>query len=514
MSAVTVAVDPGPERPAGADPDRGVDLAPVPGSDRLSTTAVAQAVVTAALDAVDTDVASRAAAVREWRRDYLAPYRDLVVEGARDTAAAHSIARTGLAALHARSVFHRGGDTVGLLDATATWTEPAFRSVTIEGAAGRDTGLSVPFHSKRLFGPEVRRRVDAWVAEGIVERGFATSVHTLLDHPEWLDLSDVTVVVLGAGAEMGPLRSLLRWGAHVVAVDLPRPEVWARVIATARSSSGTLTVPVPLGAQPADDAALASVAGIDLIRQLPELHTWVAGIEGPFTLGTYTYADGATHVRVALAADALAQALHAERSDVGLAFLATPTDVYAVPAGAVEESRRRWDARGLSGLAQLPLRAVGRFAPNYPDTVATDHGPVGIADCLVPQQGPSYALAKRLQRWRATQSRGDGVWASLNIAPATRTRSVVKNRALAAAYAGAHRFGVEVFEPSTSNTLMAALLVHDLRSSTSPARPDADLAHPDDAWAQQAAHGGLWRSAYAPRSVLGIAAALGMVTRG
>ena len=90
----------------------------------------------------------------------------------------------------------------------------------------------------------------------------------------------------------------------------------------------------------------------------------------------------------------------------------------------------------------------------------------------------------------------------------------MKNRALAAAYAGAHRFGVEVFEPSTSNTLMAALLVHDLRSESSYARPDADLAHPDDAWSRQAAHGGLWRSAYAPRSVLGIAAALGAVTRG
>jgi hypothetical protein len=494
-------------------PDRGVDLASVAGADRVSTTAVAQAVVTQALEGSDPAAADRAAAVREWRRDYLGPYRDLVVVGTRDAEAADAVARAGLAELHAHATFHRG-DAVPLLAATSTWTEPAFGSVTIEGAAGRDVGLSVPFHNKRLFGPEVRRRLDTWVADGIVERGFATSVHTLLDHPEWLDLSDVTVVVLGAGAEMGPLRSLLRWGAHVVAVDLPRPEIWSRVIRMARSSSGRLTIPLPLGAGPKDDDAIAAVAGIDLIRQLPELHTWIARIEGPFTLGTYTYADGATHVRVALAADALAHALLAERSDVGLAFLATPTDVYAAPGSAVEESRRRWDARGLSGLAQLPLRAVGRFTPNYAETITTERGEIGIADCLVPQQGPSYALAKRLQRWRATQSRRDGVWTSLNIAPATRTRSVVKNRALAAAYAGAHRFGVEVFEPSTSNTLMAALLVHDLRSSSSLARPDADLAHPDDAWSHQAAHGGLWRSAYAPRSVLGVAAALGMVTRG
>ena len=103
----------------------------------------------------------------------------------------------------------------------------------------------------------------------------------------------------------------------------------------------------------------------------------------------------------------------------------------------------------------------------------------GLNDSLVPQQGPNYALAKRLQRWRATAARRDGVAVSLNVAPPTRTCSVVKNRALASAYAGAHRFGIEVFEPATSNTLMAALLVHDLRSGrrpeTSPWREEATV---------------------------------------
>jgi hypothetical protein len=93
---------------------------------------------------------------------------------------------------------------------------------------------------------------------------------------------------------------------------------------------------------------------------------------------------------------------------------------------------------------------------------------------------------------------------SANVAPATATRSVTKNRLLAAAYAGAKRFGVEVFAPETSRVLMAALLVHDLRAAA-PAP-----AHPDDLFAQQAAHGGLWRVAYLPRSVLGLAAVTGL----
>jgi hypothetical protein len=133
----------------------------------------------------------------------------------------------------------------------------------------------------------------------------------------------------------------------------------------------------------------------------------------------------------------------------------------------------------------------------------------GIADSLVPVQGPNYALAKRVQRWRATVARDEGATVSLHVAPSTRTRSVVKNRALAAAFAGAHRFGVEVFEPGTSNVLMAALLVHDLMG----AAPRHTHPWQDEAWA--AVHGGLWRAAYEPRSALGLAALLGYAaTRG
>jgi len=57
---------------------------------------------------------------------------------------------------------------------------------------------------------------------------------------------------------------------------------------------------------------------------------------------------------------------------------------------------------------------------------------------------------------------------------------------------------------------MAALLVHDLRNPDSPANPSTELINPMDLFARGANHGGLWRTAYAPRSVLGIAALLGM----
>ncbi|HET8769039.1 MAG TPA: hypothetical protein VFM86_17065, partial [Pedococcus sp.] len=226
-------------------------------------------------------------------------------------------------------------------------------------------------------------------------------------------------------------------------------------------------------------------------------------VEGRLVLGNYVYADGATNVRVSTAVDALTQELVRHRADTALAFLATPTDVFAVPRDAVEHSTRayREPSRGMR-LVRPAVRAAsaGRLLRrNY----APGSDP-GVNDSFIPQQGPNYALAKRLQRWRATTARRDGLTVSLNVAPPTRTRSVVKNRALASAYAGAHRFGIEVFEPATSNTLMAALLVHDLR--TAPTPPQAPWREE----AQGAVHGGLWRTPYDPRSALGLAVVLGL----
>lgn len=300
---------------------------------------------------------------------------------------------------------------------------------------------------------------------------------------------------------MGPLRSLLRWGADVAAVDLPRKDLWARLFADTRALAGSITIPVR-----ARDGDLASRAGGDLIHDLGAVARWVGSIEGPLVLGNYVYADGGTNVRVSTAVDSLGQQVIADRGvdEVALAVLATPTDIFAVPGRAVAASVDSYTHRRTSKILRVPLRTLsgGRLLRrNY----LPGQDP-GINDSVVLQQGPNYLLAKRLQRWRATTHRAEGGVVSFKVAPPTRTRSVIKNRALAAAYAGAHRFGVEVFEPGTASTLMAALLIHDLRTG-SPARP-----HPwqDEAFA--AAHGGLWTAAYDPRSALGLAALLGVAS--
>ena len=478
---------------------------PVSAGGRRSSMALGRAVVADALRQVDPAGALGAERETNWRTGYLAHFRRLIEAGLASRQAAVTVARDGLESLHRRMrVIGSGGEESGLGALVSAPSRNGVAPITVSGVTVAGTGvadaeLSVPYRGEQLRGDALARRLQTWVGDGIIEPSCADAVRMVAAHPDWLALPGRTVVMLGAAAEVGPLPVLLSWGARIIAVDLPRPGSWERVLEVARRSAGTLLVPVAGGG----DGALAQRAGLDLAGDVPAVADWLAGVDGPLVLGNYIYADGADNVRVCSAVDALTVRLQAARRDVALAFLATPTDVFAVPADAVAQSARAYAARSPAARAAHTLSGGRLLRQAY-----SPGADPGINDTLVPQQGPNYALAKRLQRWRATAARDGGAVVSLNVAPPTRTRSVTKNRVLAAAYGGAHRFGVEVFEPATCKTLMAALLVHDLHTGGGPAQD-----HPWQDEAQAAAHGGLWRIAYAPRSALGIAAVLGALRR-
>ena len=475
---------------------------------RRSTSALGRSVVADALRAVDPAGAEAVARESDWRRGYLASFRRLIEAGLPSSDAAVSVAQAGLASLHQRMRCVLGDGTEAELSTvtSAPAAGPAPATVTVSGHGEAERALAIPYRGERLSDDALLRQLDDWVGRGIIEPSCAEAVRSVAKHPEWLALTGRTVVVLGAGAEVGPLPVLLGWGARVVGVDLAVPAVWSRVLEVARRGAGTLELPVSGGG-----ADLAERAGLDLGADIPAVADWLAAIEGPLVLGNYVYAAGAANVRVASAVDALTMRMWAARPDVTLAFLATPTDVFAVPPDAVAQSQRAFADRPLAMKLARTTSGGRLFRPAYPPgrpgSPGSGDGP-GINDSLVAQQGPNYALAKRLQRWRATLTRHAGGTVSLNVAPPTRTRSVLTNRALAAAYEGAPRFGVETFDPATTRTLMAALLVHDLCAGPSGGG-QPPRAHPWQDEAHAAAHGGLWRIPYAPRSALPVAALIG-----
>lgn len=484
---------------------------------RRSSQSTGIAVCADAARSVDAELATRIETTPDWHKRYLAPFRDLVELGARSSKNALRVASDGLDALHNRLVFVREGEELPLPDAFKELNQTHFETAVVEGRDKKGKPkLSIPYRGELLEDDALARQLDRWEGAGTIEPSAAEAIKTLMANPEWLDLSDRHFALLGTTAEMGPLQTLSRWRANVLAVDLPRPSLWERIVAVARAGNGRVHIPTRQRLA-GNEEKLPGIAGADLITEAPKIRSWLASFDEPFALANYAYTDGTNFVRLAAALDALTIDLLERRRDLSIAYLASPTDVFAVSEETVQPARARRRGGPRRALLHAPIAAASRrrlYSPNYERLVVSEEGRRwGISDCLVPQQGANYALAKTLQRWRATVAREGGALTSANVAPATRTASVIRNRVLAAAYAGAGAFGVEIFEPETSSALMAALLVHDVRNTSAPAHPGAAMTHPFDLFTQGAAHGGIWQLPYQPRSILPLAVVIGLARR-
>jgi len=290
-------------------------------------------------------------------------------------------------------------------------------------------------------------------------------------------------------------------------VDLDRAPIWERLLGLAKNSSGTMIFPLKKPQKELkNDKDLAANAGCNLFTQTPEIKNWLVDVEQgkPLIIGGYAYLDGALFVKVAMAMDAIIHGVLEKRKEVSLAFLCSPTDVFVTS----EDARKAMVKNHKEvPLWQNVLSAIsgGRFlVPNARRPVKSKDGKnqFNVVDGLVVAQGPNYALAKRLQHWRCMLAWSQGNVVSTNIAPSTATRSVVHNKQFAAAYGGMYHFKpMEIMYQETSNAVMGALLIHDVRNHKSFANPDTRLASPLQLFAGGAFHGGVWRMAYKMNSI-------------
>eukprot|EP01047_Picozoa_sp_COSAG01_P004732 COSAG01_NODE_157_length_23722_cov_85.712568_16_plen_127_part_00 len=92
--------------------------------------------------------------------------------------------------------------------------------------------------------------------------------------------------------------------------------------------------------------------------------------------------------------------------------------------GLPANARRPLPPTVTSGSGQAAAAAA---APSAPPTSQRY-----LVDAVVPQQGPNYILAKRLQHWRAILTAAEGSNVSSSVAPATATASVLSNKAVGA----------------------------------------------------------------------------------
>jgi hypothetical protein len=138
---------------------------------------------------------------------------------------------------------------------------------------------------------------------------------------------------------------LLALGANVIAIDLDRPFIWKRLIELTKKSTGTITFPIKEEQTKlnTDDELYAS-AGCNLFTHTPMIRDWLMDIYPgkPFTVGSYAYLNGALHVQVSLAMDAITKDLSEKRPGTSLAYLCTPTDLHLVPEEPFRASERNF----------------------------------------------------------------------------------------------------------------------------------------------------------------------------
>ncbi|CAK9056239.1 unnamed protein product [Durusdinium trenchii] len=477
----------------------GVDF-PLDAEGKRSTTGLNQGAFAAAVEKHSAEAHEAVLKEKKWRFGYARHVLRQTQLAASKSDVALGIARDGLDYLHSSMQFCRDGGC-SLKEAMAKFKEKSFESVVIQGTGSKEGSvLEVPYKGRILRGEALNLQLHTWLQRGVIELDTAFALCNLIDRPEWLDLSDHTFVLFGAGSAMGPFPLLMQLGAHVVALDLPKPEIWKRLISVARRSPGKLTLPLHEKVDASDDAQLAAAAGCDLLRQTPEVRNWLlelgnSGKCGSMVLGAYCYADGPLFVRVSMAMDAIiADLVEGLKEKPKVAYLCTPTDAHICTASskqAAAENLRKAPAwqpllGKLLGFAKMGL---------VPNRVKEEPGALPVVDAIVKEQGPNYCLAKRLQHWRAILSRSKGCVVSSNIAPATATASVVSNKSFALAYKGMHHFKpMEVFQGETSNAVMLGLLVNDLRNPSSAAQ--STTANPMQLFTATAFHGGAWRVGY------------------
>jgi hypothetical protein len=322
-------------------PPRGI-VFPMDATGKPSSTPVNKEILAAAVEAVNPSKAQKIRNAKGYRFTYVKHLIGLVEEQCQSPEACLKIAQAGLEKAYDTFEFvSPDGSAVSVREAMAAKNSERFHTGFIQGqGTAKADGMEIPYKDTILKGQSLKDQVKRWIDYGTIESSAGEAIIGCVDNPKWCDLSNQYFVLLGAGSAMGPLLVLLSLGANVIAIDLDRPFIWKRLIELTRTSTGSITFPLKKEQTKLDtDDDLYAEAGCNLFTHTPMIRDWLMDLyKGKkFTVGSYAYLNGALHVQVSLAMDAIVKDLSEKRAGTSLAYLCTPTDLHLVPKEA-------WDA--------------------------------------------------------------------------------------------------------------------------------------------------------------------------
>lgn len=487
-----------------------------------STTTTGKNIIAAAMRGAGTteaeELAKKCEKEKNFRFNYQKHYMKMVKLSAQSPSIALQVANAG------QDYMHKNFDFIDPTTKECTKFDDHMKNTKVNGTfkthVVKGTGakggkpLVVPYKNKMLEGASLKAQLTKWADYGTIEPDAAQAISKVAEGK--LDLAGQHFVLIGAGSAMGPFIKLLEHGATVVCIDIPGAwgagpqKTWKRLVDTARSSAGSIIIPTSKDSFANDEELFAS-AGCNLTEQPKEILNWLSSVAPGtrLTVGNYTYLDGDLHVKLSLAADGILKHLCQVRRDTAIAFLCTPTDIHVVPDAAHRAAKENYGmhpGRLLEGLINIMTFGRKLVKNALPPVKCADGSSVKLCDGLSVAQGPNYALAKRLQHWRAMLEYEAGHVVSSNIAPSTATLSVVSNKSFGWAYGGMPYFKpYEIFQQETTNAVMAGLLVANVTQEESAANPanrkEKGVTNTLELFKCNSVHGGLWRAAYKVDSI-------------
>lgn len=432
---------------------------------RTSSSVLARGMALAAATA-DPRLAERVKSAEPWREGYRAAMTDLSRVDAPSRGS--EAARAGLAWL-TKSLHFADGRRIG----EARAVEVRGGSWKVSGSREPRRELSLELDGRDYRGQSLLALLDAWRRRGFIRRSAYDALAEVIDDPGILDLEGWTFACLGASAALSPAPSLLAWGADVAAPVRAGQEKNSALIDAAKSGAGTLILPH---------------APLDVVRAPEAVAGWIAALDGRIAIVDTLYAPGAKFLLAEAGADVVESLVTRARPDTALAWYGSPTDAYVLSEPPKAHFGRGPAASALAAYAKARGLGPSRVDGVYPGYIAV--------------QGPNYAAAKRIGRWRATVEREAGRTVSYNVGPLSTTRSVLVSRPLRAAYGGLRRLGIEPLPAAASAELMAALLAWDLKNPRAAAESDTFLT-------DKAIDCGLFSCPYEPNGLMAFAVALG-----
>eukprot|EP00468_Gymnochlora_sp_CCMP2014_P006048 CAMPEP_0167761074 /NCGR_PEP_ID=MMETSP0110_2-20121227/11953_1 /TAXON_ID=629695 /ORGANISM="Gymnochlora sp., Strain CCMP2014" /LENGTH=814 /DNA_ID=CAMNT_0007647683 /DNA_START=1116 /DNA_END=3560 /DNA_ORIENTATION=+ len=489
--------------------------------------AIIAAAITGGSDVIPA-AAAKARIERKWRFKYVRHFRAMFEASLESPEAAVNIAKAGTDFMHKHFQFRDANGNLTSFEKQMERKDTCLKGVyRIDNTESKNSAeFTVPYKKRGvenpLKGAEIKKLAEKWAAYGTIEPDAADALKKVVDNPKWLDLKDYYFVLIGASSAMGPYLKLMELGANVIALDIPgkwerpggRPSPWRKIMKVAKDSKGKLIFPLSKKASECKtEDEIVKAAGGDLINQPADILNWLMNLDevkdkkNHIVIGNYTYLDGGLHVLLSLASDAIMKEVAARRpkGKTTLCYLCTPTDLHVIPEDASKAAETNVSmsalTRPLSFIVESLLKVVSGGKWLVGNVYRKDSH--SMVDGLVVNQGPNYALAKRLQHWRAILAYNEGIPVSSNIAPSTATLSVVKARTFKWAYGGIPFFKpYEIFDQETTNSVMTAALIHDLRSPASAANPknkeskETPVTNCLELFKYTSFHGGVWRSGY------------------